>query len=210
MSDETESQDWSEFSRKKLGSTTMDLINSFNLLQILFNTSLKDHIPQFSILLLTGAISSTLAQHSHISLIQVPIFKTIRHLKAQHKRPIYSSSFSKYKRVKRKNKAKTLANFNLTPTFAKSYKAKPFKYSGSRLALSWNFLNHLSRISMGTTNLDPSTPQNDCMKLNKFSPTFKANRSIFFSAATSSEGNDAKSSTETPILAERGCASAVS
>lgn len=63
---------------------------------------------------------------------------------------------------------------------------------------------------MGTTNLDPSTPQNDCMKLKRFSPTFIANPSIRFSAATSSDGNEARSSTDTPIFAESGCASAVS
>lgn len=88
------------------------------------------------------------------------------------------------------------------------YKTNPFKYSGSRLDFSWNFLNHLSRISIGTTNLDPSTPQKDCMKLKRFSPTFRARRSIRFSAVTSSEGREAKSSTETPIFAERGVESA--
>ena len=88
------------------------------------------------------------------------------------------------------------------------YKTKPFKYSGSRLAFSWNFLNHLSKISIGTTNFEPSTPQKDCMKLKRFSPTFRARRSIRFSAVTSSDCREAKSSTETPILAETGAESA--
>nr|GMD15371.1 hypothetical protein PanWU01x14_245100 [Ipomoea batatas] len=65
-------------------------------------------------------------------------------------------------------------------------------------------------MSMGTISLLPSTPQNDCMKLNKFSPTFIANRSIFFSAATSRDGSVASSSTDTPIFADSGVASAVS
>lgn len=91
-----------------------------------------------------------------------------------------------------------------TTKVPQDHKAKPFKYSGSRLALSLNFLNHRSKISIGTTNLLPSTPQNDCIKLKRFSPTFIASRSILFSAATSSEGSAARSSTETPILAERG------
>ncbi|KAG5607831.1 hypothetical protein H5410_029323 [Solanum commersonii] len=91
-----------------------------------------------------------------------------------------------------------------------NYKAKPFKYSGSRFARSWNFLNQRSNISIGTTSLLPSTPQNDCIKLNKFSPTFSANLSIFCPAATSREGSVARSSTETPIFAEIGVASAVS
>jgi hypothetical protein len=48
------------------------------------------------------------------------------------------------------------------------------------------------------------------MKLKRFSPTFRASRSILLSAATSSEGSVARSSTDTPILAESGAASAVS
>ncbi|PON82273.1 hypothetical protein TorRG33x02_218890 [Trema orientale] len=61
---------------------------------------------------------------------------------------------------------------------------------------------------MGTTSFDPSTPQNDCIKLKRFSPTFNASRSILFSAVTSSDGSDARSSTDTPIFAEIGAESA--
>ncbi|PON47331.1 hypothetical protein PanWU01x14_245100 [Parasponia andersonii] len=60
---------------------------------------------------------------------------------------------------------------------------------------------------MGTTSFDPSTPQNDCIKLKRFSPTFNASRSILLSAVTSSDGSDARSSTDTPIFAEIGAAS---
>lgn len=45
------------------------------------------------------------------------------------------------------------------------------------MARSWNLRNHRSRMSVGTTSLPPSAPQNDCMKLKRFSPTRSATRS---------------------------------
>lgn len=61
--------------------------------------------------------------------------------------------------------------------YLRSQKSNVLRYEGSFLARSWNLRNHRSRMSVGTTSLPPSAPQNDCMKLNRFSPTQSATRS---------------------------------
>uniref|UniRef100_A0A0A9GG45 Uncharacterized protein n=1 Tax=Arundo donax TaxID=35708 RepID=A0A0A9GG45_ARUDO len=54
-------------------------------------------------------------------------------------------------------------------------------------------------MSVGTTSLPPSAPQNDCMKLNRFSPTRSATRSARCSSGGG--GSAVASSTATPNFA---------
>lgn len=82
--------------------------------------------------------------------------------------------------------------------------SKRFTYSGSLCDLSSNFLYHCSNIPRGTARWLSCTWQNDCMKLNKLRPTFKATCSSCLCRPTFRAGRVAASSIATPILAVTG------